>query len=320
MTAPPPFPSSAPSLVGHIRNRRATRAKRGGDRPDAGVLRREPETLAALETALREMAAAGVRRLAVEGGDGTVRETLTMAFDIWPEGGAPDFAIVAAGNTNLIARSAGRIDRAAIAGLAAASGDALRRIALPVLKVERRGERTLRGFIMGAGAYETATRIAQEEIAARHGPQVMLAVLRLLRNPALRRPREIGFGVDGDGGDSGDGGDGGGGGAPIARVLVGLTSLPGPLIYGLEPFWGGGSGPIRWLDVRGGAPRLALAAPFVAFGRPRRWMREHYFSGRAETVTLDPGGPFVLDGEAFDPGAARDVGIDARETAVFLTP
>lgn len=291
--------------VGHIFNARATRAGVVGGGGLPGAIRRAPETLDELGAALREMAAAGARRVIIEGGDGTVREVLSQALDVWPEGEAPAFAIAPRGNTNLIARRAGAVRPATLARLAAAPDHTLRRRTLAVLNVERPGARALRGFILGAGAYETATKMAREEIAARHGPQVMFAVLRLLRSSALRAPRPIGFGPDAAAG------------APLPRVLIGLSTLPGPLLYGMEPFWGEGAGAIRWLDIRADPPSLLRAAPFVAFGRPRRWMRDHYLSGRAESATLDPDGAFILDGERFE--TTGRVRITARERATFLS-
>lgn len=295
--------------VGHIRNRTATRAAAHAcsARPTA-MISRSPENLAALREALKEMKAAGVRRIIIEGGDGTVREILSQALPLW--GGAPpEFAICATGNTNLIARSSGRIGVGEMA-LLISEPRKFRRTTVPILKVERSGEAPMRGFMLGAGAYAAATKIAREEIGARHGAQIALAVLKLIRSPRLRASSEIGFAP------------GASAGAPVAvepRLLIALTSLPAALIFRFSPFWGGGEGPIRWLDIAGDPPRLALAAPFIAFGAPRRWMRNAYRSGRAETATLSLDAPFVLDGEHFAPGADGDVVVSAAETVTFLS-
>lgn len=291
------------SLIGLIRNPAATRARPGAHEA-AGLMTRAPTDFAGLDAALAEMRSAGAALIAIEGGDGTVREVLGRALALW-SGAPPPFAIVAAGNTNLIARSAGRVPRAALPHLLA-PGRAKRR-ALSPLKLTRAGAPDLRGFIMGAGAYRAATEAAQEEIAARHGAQVLLAVLRLLRAPALRRPEDIGFGADAPAG------------APAPRTLVAMTSLPGALLYGLNPFWGAGAGPVRWLDIAARPPRPVLAAPFVAFGAPRRWMRGAYRSGRAARVELRLTAPFILDGERFAPGADGLVSVTATESVTFLS-
>lgn len=288
------------SPIGIIRNRAATRAARGAP-AGAGEILRMPEDFAALEAALSEFREAGAAAIVIEGGDGTVREVASRAFRLW-EGAPPPFALRPTGNTNLIARSAGRAPR----GVPLAP-ERLRRRVLPVLKAERAGAEAMRGFIAGAGAYEAATRLAREEIGARHGLQVLLAVLRLLRSRALRGPWPIGFAASATAPES----------AP--RMLVAATSLPGALLFGLSPFWGTGSGRLRFLDIAAEPPRLALAAPFVALGRPRRWMAEAYRSGRSEAATLRLETPFVLDGEPFAPGADGLVKFTAAETATFLS-
>ncbi|WP_340108340.1 diacylglycerol kinase family protein [Pikeienuella sp. HZG-20] len=296
-----------PFEVGHIRNRAATRAAaRAGMAGPAAMLSRSPDTLTALTEALAEMKAAGVRRIIIEGGDGTVREVLSRALPLWGDA-PPEFAICATGNTNLIARSGGRIGPEE-AALIIGAPEKFRRRRVPVLKVERAGETPIRGFMLGAGAYAAATKMAREEIGARHGAQVALAVLRLIRSPRLRASSEIGFSP--------------GAAAPAApepRLLVALTSLPAALILGLSPFWGAGEGAIRWLDIAGDPPHLALAAPFIAFGAPRRWMRRAYRSGRAETAALSLDAHFVLDGEHFAPGADGDVTVSAAEAVTFLS-
>ena len=176
-------------LNGHIVNRAAT----GGDRrveAAPGVILRAPESFSQLDECLTEMRAEGVETLVIDGGDGTVREVVSRAPDIW--GDAPvRYAIVPNGNTNLIARHAGSVATDRIAAFSESSEKA-RETCLFVLKVERAGERTLRGFIVGAGAYETATRFAQKEIGARHGRQVVETVMKVLRSAELRAPTQMG--------------------------------------------------------------------------------------------------------------------------------
>lgn len=300
--------------TGHIRNPRATR----GGAPAQwapGTIRREITDFADLDAILRDLAAAGVRRLVIEGGDGTVREVLSRAPEIWA-GAPPDYAIVKAGNTNLIARQVGAVTPAAL------DPGRLRRRETPLLTVIRAGARPLRGFILGAGAYEKATTLAQREIALRHGPQVALAVLRALMRPEIRAANRIGFAP---------GAAPGAAAPPEDRLLIAVTSLQGPLIYGLDPFRSGApatdpatdeatnAGALRWLDIRAGAPRLALGVFFTACGRPRRWMATHYHRGRADQAAITLDGPFVMDGEAFEPGADGGAHVSTRESATFLS-
>lgn len=287
--------------TGHILNGRATRST--PTEPVEGVIRRAPKDFSGLDDALAEMHAAGVSRLVIDGGDGTIREVLSRAPEIW-EGEPPEYAIIPNGNTNLIARKAGAVEgEDAVARINAAPFTAFRRVRLPMLRVERAGRPALRGFIMGAGAYEAATRIAQEEIAARHGPQVLLAIWRLITGSNLRDGALIGVN----------------GAPPKRRMLSACTTLPGRLIYGFEPFWSEGEGPIRWLDVDAHPPLLILSAPFIAYGRPMFWMRRAYRSGASRRFDLELVADFVMDGERFDPGDDGRVGVSAEETATFLS-
>lgn len=291
-------------LIGYIRNPRST-ASGATPRPAADLLVRQPQTLDALATDLQAIHAAGVDVLIVDGGDGTIREVLSRAEGIWPTG-ALRYAIVAHGNTNLIARNAGALPEQDPVG--AIRSGALTERKVPVLRVDREGEAPIRGFIMGAGAYETATRIAQEEIASRHGLQVALTILKLIFSRELRKGAT--FAVAHDGAPS----------MAEARMLFGMTSLPGKLIFGLSPFWNTGPGPIRWLDIAADPPALFLGAPLVALGRPMNWMRRAYRSGSSHVVELTLDGDLVIDGERFAPGGAGKIRVTADETVTFLSP
>ncbi|MEM7544842.1 MAG: diacylglycerol kinase family protein [Pseudomonadota bacterium] len=261
-----------------------------------------------MSTDLAEMAAQGVQIIIIDGGDGTVREVISRAPSIWAAAGwpPPRYAIIAHGNTNLIARSAGKLRPRDIDELIC-DPRRFRETQLRVMLVDRPGEPPMMGFIMGVGAYEVATRLAQRDIAARHGLQVILAILKLLRSPELHRPNRMGFGIDGGDDMAED------------RMLVGISTLPGALLYRLQPFWGNGKGPLRWLDIRARPRRLWFAVPFIAFGRPLRWMRDDYRSGRAHRIRLNLTSPFVMDGEVFDSGTDGTVSISAEETATFLS-
>lgn len=290
--------------IGYIRNARST----GGGAPpasDVDLLVCAPADFAELDASLSEMRAAGVNVLIIDGGDGTIREVLSRAQDIWT-GNPPQYAIVASGNTNLIARKTGALPSGDPVG--AVRSGALQSTSIPIMKVERLGKPPIRGFIMGAGAYATATRIAQEEIASRHGLQVAMTILKLVFSRSLRAGEQFSVRHD-DQQDSDE-----------ARMLVGLSTLPGKLIFGFEPFWNTGAGPIRWLDIAANPPALLLATPFVAFGAPRRWMRRAYRSGSSQRVEMTLTSDLVLDGERFVPGTDDKVRVTAAETATFLAP
>ncbi len=311
---------SGVALVRNPNSARNLRSASGAPDPVPAAVRLiDCRTFDELSDGLAAAHSAGAEVILIDGGDGTVREVLSRLPEIW---GAtlPRVGILPRGNTNLIAREVGGL------GAPNAVAEVLRRIeAGPPLPARRRallrldypaGEHpTLRGFILGWGAYAAGTRIAREEIAARGPGQVTLAVLSTLRRAligaerrALRRGVATGLSIDG---------------APMTEParLIGLaTTLQRSLVAGMNPFWGEGPGPIRWLDVHAPGHRLVLAAPFLALGRPRRWMtRAGYASGRAARIELSLDTPFVMDGETFPPGRSGPMTLTASEEIAFIS-
>jgi len=266
--------------------------------------------------ALVRLREAGAQAIVIDGGDGTLAAALT-AFSAAFGSAWPPVAILAHGNTNLVARRLGAIVPADLHRLAEiAPGRAAMRAA-PVLWIDAAGGGApRRGFIAGWGAYAAATRIAAEEIAARHDRQVAGAMLATLRRSlwgtegaALRAGIARRISPEGGAEIAPEGG------AEIAgQGFLGIvTVLPGRLLGPLAPFWGEGGGALRWLDIAAPPRRLALAAPLVALGRPMRWMeRAGYRSGRARRIALSLDGPMILDGEPIppDPGGGWTLSAD----------
>jgi hypothetical protein len=307
--------------VALVRNPNSTRnLKSAAELPvPADIQLIDCSTLDALSGDLASARAAGVEMILIDGGDGTVREVLSRLPEIWGPA-LPRIGILPRGNTNLIAREVGGLEPEN------AVAEVLRRLdAGPPLPERQRailrldypaGEHpTLRGFMMGWGAYAEGTRIAREEITARGSGQAALAVLSTLRRAlfgaertVLRRGVAADISIDGRLM----------GGPP--RLLGLATTLQQPLIARMNPFWGGGPGQIRWLDIHAPGRRLALAAPFLALGKPRRWMtRSGYASGRATRIELTLDTPFIMDGETFPPAAGGPMILSASEEITFIS-
>ena len=244
--------------LGVLRNPRATgnRGRPAPALPPGTVLAETgaPEETAAALAGLRR---AGVDVVVVDGGDGTVRAAATHLAGP-ADDAAPPLAILPHGNTNLVARKLGWLAGAAdLHALAAAPASTLaaRVTRAAVFRLHfADGRPPPAGFIAGWGAYATATRIAGREIGHRHGAQVVAAVAVTLRRAligaetaALRRGVRCELRAPDH---------------PVVRAprFLGIaTTLPGPLVAGLEPFWGEGAGPLRWLDVTAPPRHLALA-------------------------------------------------------------
>lgn len=311
------------SGVALIRNPNS-RANRAGDTGTRAAFPSAVQVIdcSALEDMTRNLRAArasGAEIVLIDGGDGTVREVLSRLPGIW---GArlPRVGIFPRGNTNLIAREVGGLrhpDAVTEILRRRAAGSPLPTVQRPVLRVDYAGAEhpSMRGFVLGWGAYATGTRIAREEIAAAGPRQVAMTVFSTVRralfgalSDELRRGVPARLAIDGT--DTGD----------TSRFIGLVTTLQGRLVAGLNPFWGEGPEPIRWLDVEAPARRLALAVPFVLAGRPRRWMLQNgYASGRAKRLELHLDTPFIMDGEVFPPPSQGPLAISAAEEVSFIS-
>lgn len=142
-----------------------------------GIPSASPETRQELARALADFARREVRVVIVCGGDGTIREVLSAIPSAYLGAPTPGLAIVAAGNTDLIAGEVGAIRRSDDIGLLAARGreGSLRVTRRPVVAVERaiddRGDaRSIRGLLFGAGIFARATEIGQRLSQSEYPP------------------------------------------------------------------------------------------------------------------------------------------------------
>jgi hypothetical protein len=261
-----------------------------------------PADLGALRDTLAGFAEEGIDLLVVSGGDGTVRDVLS-AFPPAYAAQPPELAILSAGNTNLAARvlgSAGSGDAALDRLLRAAHAGRLHRKTCPVLEVswpDEPGRPPLVGFLFGAAGFTEAKTVANLVVRRRgfsHGLEVaatlFVTALRALvgRNSPIRQGWSMSLAVEGRPAIAGK------------RFLVMATTLDS-LMLGLWPFWGRGSGGIRWLDIDAPPRRFAAGLLAVMLRRPRPWMiRSGYRSGRGNAIRMMFDQPFILDGEAFE--------------------
>ncbi|MEM9043645.1 MAG: diacylglycerol kinase family protein [Pseudomonadota bacterium] len=275
----------------------------------AGVMQIDLGGIASLNHVLIKLAEDSIDLLVIDGGDGTVREIVSRLPEAFPDG-MPMVGILANGNTNLIARRCGRIrSYGALIGLDEAT--LLRHHkTVPVLRIDGLADGPVRGFITGWAAYAAGTRIAVEEISSRGGWQIALAILAVLKRvlwgrdaASLRAGSAINFAPQGHSARRGQG-------------FLGIaTVLEGPLIIGLKPFWGTGNGAIRWLDIAAPPSRLWAAAPFVALGLERSWMRRRgYHSGRSSDILMQVDCGLVVDGELFATSQGQQLRFSAQET------
>lgn len=280
----------------------------------------EPETQAELLAALTRFKQQGAEILAVNGGDGTLRDVLTALWRIDPAW-RPALSLIPGGKTNLAAYDVGCVPHGP-GGLQqildAASQNRLdrHRVSRAVLDITRSDDpgQTICGMFFGAGAFSAATELARHEANALglyHGLAVAWTIGSMLARNLFSR-----------GGDA----------TPMiltteaGRVLEGdqfilLATSSQRLVMGLKPFWGDNTGAIRYTAIAGPPAGLARALLPILRGRPKPWMLDAgYHSGSADRLDLQLASPFTVDGELFDPGPSGRIEISAHRRFDFVHP
>lgn len=261
----------------------------------------------------------GVDVIVIDGGDGTVREILTHLPNIYGDD-LPFIGILAHGNTNLIARKAGALrNPASLIKIAGFSKQECLEITqqVPMLRLdfEEAQRPPLRGFMMGWGAYASATRFAIDEHTSTGAFQVLSVFFKTLKRAfwqgqkgVLRQGIQAQLTFDGKLREEG-------------RRFIGLaTTLRGPLVAGLNPFWVKGNGAVRWMDALAPAPYLLPATLLAATGRHMKWMgKSGYHSGCADRLDFIIDTPLVLDGELIPIDQQQKISVSAQEKVSFIS-
>lgn len=307
--------------LGVVANARSWRnlGAENASRPAGDGLVEAPATLDDYPAALKRLAEGGVTVLAVDGGDGTLRDVLSALPEAFGEP-LPAIALMPSGKTNVAALDVGGWGRgeAALAKLAAtlASGVRLNEAVRRPIEVSTDGW-TRRGFVFGLGAYERATRLVNERVHSRGFAQKLGVAMGVVMSAAAafgkdreawRRGVPLGISVDGGVMREGD-------------SFVALATSLDRLLLGLYPFWGEGEGAIRMTEIS--APPRKLARGLAALGvgrRPSFASEEGYTSVNADRVSLTLRDPFIFDGDTFSPGADGRVELKAGPEIRFVRP
>ena len=290
-------PPGQAARVGVIRNPRARRSRTGvATAAAAGALFAEPRTPQELADALQAFARRGLDLLVVDGGDGTVREILSLAPEVFGER-LPRLAVLASGTTNVLAADLGTGPGWSLAAAIAWSSTAIR-TPVEVRRLDAPAP-LRRGFMFGAGVYVEAVRLSQR---ARHTRGLGGAVV-------------VGAALAGAGARTALGSRDGGLRAGVAmrlqhgreaareeaRFLLLATTLE-RLPLGVKPFGPNRAG-MKVLDVAGSPRRLRSALPLLLAGRDRPWLAEAgYRRTEPESLHVALHTPYVLDGEEFEGG------------------
>jgi hypothetical protein len=293
-------------LVGVVRNPRSYGNK--GHEPEhaaeADVITETTLKRRELVEVLGRFALAGVDYIAVDGGDGTVRDVLTWGDAIFGDDWPP-LIVLPKGKTNALASDLAlprdwTLDRAI--ARARAGSFALRR---PLVVAETaQPEARVQGFMLGAGVFTKCIGLGQS--AHRWGAFNALAVLVTTfwslaqaffasAGNGWRQP--TGIRLTDDSGNPLAGGE--------ERRYVLLSSTLERFPMGLKPFGDARKG--LKLAVLDRPWRKSLARiPFIAAGRlPSDPARLGYHWSTPESYVMQLDDRFILDGEAFPPGSYR---------------
>jgi len=293
-------------IVGVVRNPRSHGNK--GQEPEHSA---EAELITETTLKRRELvevlgrfALAGVDYIAIDGGDGTVRDVLTSGDAIFGDEWPP-LIVLPKGKTNALAADLGlprdwtlrrAIERAQAGGFAVRRPLVVAEAAQPDARVQ--------GFMLGAGVFTKAISLGQS--AHRWGAFNALAVVVTTfwslaqaffasAGNGWRQPTPIRL--------TDDSGNPIAGGEEQRYVLLASTLERFPM--GLRPF--GDSLRGLKLAVLDRPWRRSLARiPLVAFGRrPANSGALGYHWATPDSLLMQLADRFILDGEAFPPGAYR---------------
>lgn len=286
--------------IGVVRNPKShgNRARPPGPAPD-GVRLVEPLGRDALRTDLEAFARDGLDLLVIDGGDGTVRDVISLLPHTFGDD-LPMLAVLPSGKTNVLAIDLGtpkdwRLEEALIAARQVQQTVKTR----PPLRVSMAdGRPCLQGFFFGVGAPVKATNLSKtvHKVGFFHNLAVAVtittATLGALFGGARDEWREgVPARLTLDGEDQpGD--------ERFAVVATALKRLP----FGLKPFGAPREG-LKILDVDAPPLRLLEALPMVLSGKAEPRLEGMGYRRRDPAVVgLGGGAPFVLDGEVFEGG------------------
>lgn len=271
---------------------------------------------------MREFAAAGVRVLVMNGGDGTLQHALTHLFGPNAPGWQPMIAPIRGGRTNMVASDLGA-SRDPVKSLerliAAADAERIPELLAPrpVLRVELVNEANVQcGMFFGAGMLHRAVGLAHaalpEERVGAWGAGLVTGMLiaraAIGKLSGVLTPDKVRLALDGEEGGT-------------SEVTLAMASSIDRLFLGMRPFWGREPAPVRTTWIQAGARHLGRTAPGILRGRPpaTATVENGYRSQNVHEFAMQLDAGLVIDGELFDPLPDRVVRVSAIENVPFVS-
>ncbi len=282
----------------------------------------QPGDRSALPIALADFAASGIDLLVINGGDGTVRDVLTCGSSIFGDDW-PTVAVLPKGKTNALTVDLGvPVDWTLQSAIDAfEKGGRVRRRPIDVTPLGDSESSRVLGFILGAGAFTTATNAGQSahKLGAFNsmavGVTTAWGVLQLLfasRENPWRRGARMALRLGAQEAPMAHSGLG----DPEWRQLLFASTLEN-MPAGVKPFGHLRKG-LKLVALDQIKRRSALMVPAALTGKMPSRMRErgiHQISVPQFTLEIDD--QFIFDGEAFPPGKYR---IGQGPELEFVTP
>ena len=307
------LPDAGEPRIGVIHNARA-RHNVGRDMPliIPGCDHVLPRSHRELHDVVAKFVANGVDTLIVDGGDGTVRDLISVMARHF-RGYSPRIAIVPSGKTNALALDLG-IPPAwtpAQAMAAVVRGGIEQRAPIEIAR-DGANHPELAGFIFGVGAFVKATQTAQKthRLGAFNGLAVGLSIAAAVSQTFLggadnpwRRGEIMRVATGGEV-------------VEIPHYLI-LASTLRRMPLGVRPFGRLRTG-MKMLRIEAPARRLARALPAILTGTDHPWLpADGYHRQDERQVDLSLSGDFVLDGETFKGG---DLSLRQGAAISFVIP
>jgi hypothetical protein len=309
-------------LIGVIRNGRSHRNEGRATTREVrdGVLLATPRRRSELAGVLAEFAAKRVDYIAIDGGDGTVRDVLTCGAGVFGDSW-PMLIVLPGGKTNALALDLGiPTDWSLDDALAAVERGKLTR-RQPLVIAQRDDERAqVRGFVLGGGVFNHVITLGQRSHqlgAFNHAVVAMTTVWSALQaivgwadnewrhGSKMRIRRSNGQELAHCGGLPAD-----------ERYMLFASTLQA-FPAGLDPFRGVEEA-LQVAVIDNPRRRLLMRLPSMFRGTTSAKTRSRGFHVFGDTaVDLDIGDAFILDGEAFPAGQYR---LSAGPRLRFVVP
>lgn len=321
--------------IGVVNNLRAGKSQEqvgrmlGFLRSHPDILHVETQNAGVIPDALAELAAKEVDLIVVNGGDGTLQAVLTelLAGNAFGDR-LPLLAPLRAGRTNMSAMDLGA-DRNSLRGLAAMIASAeTGRIAERV--EPRRVLRVAYGFgiergvqygmFFGAGLIKRAIELNHrlfdqdgQRSVVEGVPGATLVTAGLLGRiitgdqSGILEPDKVQVLLDGEE-------------VPQAEYHLVIASTLSRLFARMRPFWGKGSGGVRFTSIAAPCEKIGKAAIGMLRGRPAPWVtpEKGYTSRNVDHAELRMSCGFTVDGELWQADPDRTVALSAERVVHFV--